>query len=186
MIAGIILLAISLIIIIWGISNYNRFIKLKVLIDEAWSITDVFLKKRYDLIPNLVESVKGYATHEQETLENVILARSKAMGAKDMGERAEYEGELGGFLGRLMAVTEQYPALRANENFMYLQKELTQLEGEIEKARRYYNGTVRENNIAIKVFPASIIAGMFNFTEGQFFEIVEKAQREAPKVSFNK
>ena len=180
----IILLAIVLISAIWTISVYNKFVKLKVLMDEGWSAVDVFLKKRYDLIPNLVESVKGYATHEKETLEAVILARSNAMGATDLASKAQYEGELGGVLGRLMAITEKYPELRANENFMYLQQELTQLEGEIERSRRYYNGTVRENNIAIKVFPKNFIANMFRFTSGQFFEITDKSQREAPRVSF--
>ena len=165
------------------ISVYNKLVKLKTLMEEGWSIIDVFLKKRYDLIPNLVESVKGYATHEKETLENVMLARSQALGAKTVAEKAESESMLTNTLGRLMAVTENYPQLRANENFMYLQQELSNLEGEIERSRRYYNGTVRENNIKIRSFPSNIIAGMFNFEEGVFFE-VDKSQREAPKVSF--
>ena len=182
----IISLAIILILVIWGLIVYNKFVKMKVLMDEGWSIMDVFLTKRYDLIGNLVESVKGYATHEQETLESVIRARSQAMNAKDMESRLESEGNLGNALGRLMVVTENYPALRANENFMFLQQEMSQLENEIEKARRYYNGTVRENNIAIKVFPASFIAGMFRFTEGKFFEASDKKHRESPQVSFSK
>ena len=181
-----VLLIIIVLVALWGIGVYNKFIKLKTLMEEAWSVIDVFLKKRYDLIPNLVESVKGYATHEKETLEAVILARSNAMGAKDVTSKAASEGELGSVLGRLMAITEKYPELRANENFMYLQNELSGLEKEIERARRYYNGTVRENNIAIKVFPASIIAGMFKFVAGVFFEIVNKDEREAPTVSFAK
>ena len=184
-ISSIILLAVIIIFFLWGISTYNKFVKLKTLMEEAWSVIDVFLKKRYDLIPNLVESVKGYATHERETLEAVILARSNAMGAKDLASKAQCEGELGGVLGRLMAITEKYPELRANENFMSLQNEITKLEGEIERARRYYNGTVRENNIAIKIFPASIIANMFKFVAGVFFEIVNKQEKEVPTVNFS-
>ena len=151
--------------------------------EEGWSIIDVFLKKRYDLIPNMVETVKGYATHEKETLENVMLARSQAMGAKNREEKNEFENILGGQLGRLMVVSENYPQLRANENFMHLQQELGSLEGEIEKSRRYYNGSVREYNISIRSFPSNIIAGMFKFKEGVFFE-VDKVEREAPKVTF--
>ena len=181
----IILLVIILIPVIWGIGVYNKFVKLKTLMEEAWSIVDVFLNKRYDLIPNLVETVKGYATHESETLENVILARNQAMGAKNMENKAASEANLGSVLGRLMVVSEKYPELRANENFMYLQGELTNLEQEIGRARRYYNGTVRENNIYVKSFPSNMIAGMFNFTEGTFFEIEER-KRETPIVSFKK
>ena len=180
----IILLVIILIPLVWGIGMYNKFVKMKVMMDEGWSVIDVFLTKRYDLISNLVESVKGYATHEKETLEAVILARSNAMGAKDLESKAQCEGELGSVLGRLMAITENYPELRANENFIYLQQEMSQLENGIEKARRYYNGTVRENNIAIKVFPARIIANMFRFTDGKFFETVDETHRDAPRVSF--
>lgn len=165
------------------ITIYNKLVKQKTLMEEGWSLIDVFLKKRYDLIPNLVESVKGYATHEKETLEKVMLARSQALGAKTVAEKAESESELSGTLGRLMVVSEKYPQLLANENFMYLQKELSSLEGEIERSRRYYNGTVRENNIKIRSFPNNIIAGMFNFEEGIFFE-VDKSQKEPPKVAF--
>ena len=181
----IILIVLAVIISIWSIGVYNSLVRLKTLIEEAWSIVDVFLNKRYDLIPNLVESVKGYATHENETLENVILARNQARGAKDIADKIESESTLVSMLGRLMVVSEAYPQLRANENFMHLQGELAELEKEIEKARRYYNGTVRENNIRVKSFPSIIIAGMFNFTKGTFFEIKEEA-REVPKVSFKK
>ena len=180
-----ILIVLTVIFIVWGIGVYNSLIRLKTLMEEAWSIVDVFLNKRYDLIPNLVESVKGYATHENETLENVILARNQARGTKDIADKIESEGPLGSMLGRLMVVSEAYPQLRANENFMHLQGELANLEDEIEKARRYYNGTVRENNIKVKSFPSNIIASMFNFAEGTFFEIKGEA-REAPKVTFKK
>jgi Uncharacterized conserved protein len=185
LIALIVLLAIILLIVLWTIGVYNKLVKLKVLMKEAWSIVDVFLNKRYDLIPNLVETVRGYAEHESETFENVILARSQAMGAKNIGDKIESEGMLGSVLGRLMAISESYPQLRANENFMHLQAELASLEDEIEKARRYYNGTVRENNIYVNSFPSNIIAGVFNFPEGTFFE-GEERKREAPKVSFKK
>jgi len=183
MIAFFILIGLLMILIIWVIMAYNKLVKLKTHMEESWSIVDVFLNKRYDLIPNLVETVKGYATHEKETLESVILARSQALGARTVSEKVESESMLANTLGRLMAVTEQYPALRANENFMYLQRELSSLESEIERSRRYYNACVRDNNIGIKSFPSNIIANMFNFDEGKFFEVVE-AKREVPKVSF--
>ena len=178
-----VLLGIIALTIILIISIYNKLVKLKTLMEEGWSSVDVFLKKRYDLIGNLVETVKGFATHEKETLENVMLARSQAMNTKNMQEKSESEGILGVQLGRLLAVSENYPQLRANENFLYLQKELSRLEGDIEKARRYYNGTVRENNIGVRSFPTNIIAGMFNFEEGVSFQI-EKSERDVPKVSF--
>ena len=183
MIALYLLLGLIVLTIAGVIVAYNKLVKLKTLMEEGWSVINVFLKKRYDLIPNLVESVKGYATHEKETLENVMLARSQAMGAKNIKEQNEFEGVLGGQLGRLLAITENYPQLRANENFIHLQQELSSLESEIERARRYYNGTVRENNIGIRSFPTNIIAGMFNFEAGAFFEI-DKVEREVPKVSF--
>ena len=181
-IANIILLAIVIILVAWGIGIYNRLIKLKILVEEGWSIIDVFLKKRYDLIPNLVETVKGYAAHEKETFETIARARSQAMGAKDIASRMDSENALGNVLGRLMVVSENYPELKANENFMYLQQQLSKLEGELEKARRYYNGTVRELNIAIKTFPANIIANMFRFTESVFFESADQ-EKEVPQVS---
>ena len=183
MIAFFILMGLLVILIIWVIGAYNKLVKLKTHMEESWSIVDVFLNKRYDLIPNLVETVKGYATHEKETLERVILARNHSIGARSVDEKVESESMLTNALSRLMAVTEQYPQLRANENFMHLQKELSSLEGEIERSRRYYNGCVRDNNIGIRVFPSNIIANMFNFDEGKFFEVAE-TKREAPKVSF--
>jgi len=178
-----VLLGLVVLAAFWIIISYNKLVKLKTLMEEGWSIIDVYLKKRYDLIPNLVESVKGYATHEKATLENVMLARAKALGAKTVAEKSESESMLSNTLGRLMVVTENYPQLQANENFMYLQKELSGLEREIEKSRRYYNGTVRENNILIRSFPSNIVARLFNFELGVFFEI-DESQREAPKVSF--
>ena len=178
-----ILVAVSF-LIIWGISVYNRLVKLKNLRTEGWSTIDVFLKKRYDLVPSLVETVKGYAAHEKETFENVALARSRAMGAKDMASRAESENALGNVLGQLIVVAEKYPELRANENFMYLQKELSRLEDELARTRRYYNGTVRENNIAIETFPSNLVANMFRFTKGEFYEAGE-SERVVPQTSMN-
>jgi len=183
MIAFYILIGLLIILVIWVITIYNKLVKFKTHMEESWSIVDVFLNKRYDLIPNLVETVKGFATHEKETLESVIMARNQALGARNVTEKVESESVLTNTLSRLMVVSEQYPALRANENFMYLQQELSGLEGEIEKSRRYYNGCVRDNNISIREFPSNLIANMFNFEEGKFFEIAA-AKREAPKVSF--
>jgi Uncharacterized conserved protein len=185
MIAFYILMGLLVILLAMVIRAYNKLVKLKTHMEESWSIVDVFLNKRYDLIPNLVETVKGYATHERETLESVILARNQALGARNVSEKVESESMLTNTLSRLMIVSEKYPELRANENFMYLQKELSGLEGEIERSRRYYNACVRDNNISIRVFPSNIIANMFNFDEGKFFEVAE-AKREAPKVSFGK
>ena len=185
MIAFYVLMGLFVLLVLWVIGAYNKLVKLKTLMEESWSIVDVFLNKRYDLIPNLVEAVKGYAAHENETLENVILARNQSLGAKNVTEKVESESMLTNALSRLMIVSENYPQLLANENFMHLQNELGNLESEIERARRYYNGTVRENNIGVRTFPQNIIAGMFNFDEGKFFEVAE-AKREAPKVSFAK
>ena len=182
---NVLLILVIVLFAFWVIAVYNKLTREKTLMEEAWSIIDVFLNKRYDLILNLVETVKGYATHEKETLESVILARRQAMDANGIAEKAESEAVLGNTLGRLMAISESYPQLRANENFMYLQKELSNLEGEVEKARRYYNGTVRENNIYVKSFPVNIIADMFSFKSGTFFE-GEGKKREAPMVSFKK
>ena len=175
----IVLLAIVFSLVAWTIGVYNKLIKLKILVEEGWSTIDIFLKKRYDLIPNLVSSVKGYAAHEKETFERVTLARNMAMGAKDMTSQMNSENALGGVLGRLMAVAERYPDLKANQNFMYLQQELSKLENEFEKARRYYNGT-----IAIKTFPANIIANMFGFSEAVFFESPE-GDKMVPQVANN-
>ena len=181
---SIIISAIVLIIVIWIIIIYNKLVRLKNLRTEGWSTIDVFLKKRYDLVPNLVESVKGYSAYEKETLENIILARSRAMDAKDMASKAASEDALGNTLSRFMVVAEKYPELRANENFMYLQKELSRLENELARARRYYNGTVRNNNIAIEAFPSNLIANMFRFAKGDFFEAGE-AEREVTQISMD-
>ncbi|MDR0794878.1 MAG: LemA family protein [Tannerella sp.] len=183
MITLLVTLGILAIILFWMITVYNKLVKSKTLSQEAWSGIDVFLKKRYDLIPNLVETVKGYAAHEKETLAEVVRYRSSAMESKDMAEQIENEQGLGRALGRLMAITESYPDLKANIHFMDLQRQLSALEGDLSLARRYYNGAVRENNILIESFPSNFIANMFNFAKGVFFEI-DKAEKVAPKVSF--
>jgi len=180
---GIIIGGIVLIIIIWVIASYNGFIRLKNKIEEAFSTMDVYLKKRYDLIPNLVETVKGYAKHERETLEKVIQARNMAAGAKSMEERIEGENMLTGTLKSLFAVAESYPDLKANVNFMDLQKQLQYLEEEIANSRKYYNAVVKMFNTKREVFPTSILAGIFNFGKRPLFEISE-GERENVRVQF--
>jgi len=162
---------------------YNGLVKLKVQADAAWSDIDVQLKRRYDLVPNLVETVKGYASHEKGTLEAVVNARSRAMSARSPGERAEAENALTGTLKSLFALSESYPQLRAADNFAQLQSQLTSIEDAIQNARRYYNAVVRDLNIRIMQFPSNLIARSFGFTEREFFEM-DDAERSVPKVSF--
>jgi len=168
----------------YGISIYNRLVKLKTMVEEAWSSIDVMLKKRHDLIPNLVETVKGYATHEKETFESVTRARTAAMNANGIEAKEAAEKNLNQAMMNLNAVAEQYPDLKANTNFLQLQGELSALEGDIEKSRRYYNGTVRENNILVDTFPSNIIANMFKFTKSAFFELDNIAERIVPSIKF--
>ncbi len=177
LIAGIVVLA------LWIIAIYNDLIRKKQMVEEAWSGIDVQLKRRHDLIPNLVETVRGYAEHEKETLENVTKARSRALSAGTIEEKMRAEQELSRALLNLFAVAEAYPDLKANENFLHLQKELSAIEDEIQLARRYYNATVREYNIAIQTFPRNIVAGIFGFKEFQYFEIGPE-DRETPQVKF--
>lgn len=181
---AIIFLAVIALFLLYGISIYNRLVRLKTLVQEAWSGIDVMLKKRHDLIPNLVETVKGYATHERETLDSVTQARVQAMGAKSVQEKEIAEKNLSQAMMNLNAVAEQYPDLKANQNFQQLQSELTTVEDDIEKSRRYYNGTVRENNILVETFPSSIVAGMFKFEKSPFFELTNTSEREVPQVKF--
>ncbi len=168
----------------YGISIYNRLVKLKTMVQEAWSSIDVMLKKRHDLIPNLVETVKGYATHEKETFESVTRARTAAMNADGIQQKEAAEKNLNQAMMNLNAVAEQYPDLKANTNFLQLQGELSALEGDIEKSRRYYNGTVRENNILVETFPSNIIANMFKFSKSVFFELDNIAERAVPSIKF--
>ncbi len=180
----IVILGIVLVLVVWFVAIYNGLVGLKNQVKNAWSQIDVQLKRRHDLIPNLVETVKGYASHEKDTLERVVQARSRAMGAKNMDERIQAEGELGQALGRLMLLVENYPDLKANQNFLALQEELTSTENKISFARQFYNDSVMTYNNKIQMFPSNVIAGMFNFKEAAFFKVENEAEREAPKVQF--
>ncbi|MDO8265306.1 MAG: LemA family protein [Candidatus Parcubacteria bacterium] len=169
---------------LWLVSVYNRLITLRNRTQEAWSDIDVQLKRRHDLIPNLVETVKGYATHEKEIFEKVSTARSLALGAKTVGEKAQAENILSGTLKTLFAVTENYPDLKASQNFLALQQELSDTENKIQASRRFYNTNVRDFNIQIEVFPANLVAGTFNFKKQEFFEIEEPAEKQPVQVKF--
>jgi LemA protein len=166
------------------IAMYNGLVRLRVQADNAWSDIDVQLKRRYDLVPNVVETVKGYAGHERGTLEAVVQARNTAMAAQGPAAKAEAENQLTGALRQLFALSEAYPQLRAVESFTQLQNTLSQLEDSIQNARRYYNAVVRDLNTKIQQFPSNIIAGMFHFQPREFFEVSAPAERETPKVSF--
>jgi LemA protein len=166
------------------IVTYNGLVRLKVLVEEAWSGIDVQLKRRYDLIPNLVETVKGYAKHEKQLFEKVAQLRTSAMQATDVEEKGKLEGQLTNTLKTLFAVAENYPELKANENFMKLQDELSAIEEEIQSARRYYNGAVRDFNTKIQVFPTNLMAGMLGFSSKKFFEAEEEARKNV-KVDFS-
>lgn len=181
---GLIILGILVLLVILLVAMYNGLVRLKIQCDNAWADIDVQLKRRYDLIPNLVETVKGYAAHEKDTLEGVISARNRAMTASTPGERAEAENLLSGALKNLFALAEAYPQLRAIESFTSLQNSLSQIEDTVQNARRYYNAVVRDLNTKIEQFPTNIVANMLGFKERQFFEVTAAAEREAPKVSF--
>lgn len=172
------------IIVLWVIAAFNGFIRLKNRTDEAWSDIDIQLKRRHDLIPNLIEAVKGYAAHEKGLFEKVTEARAKAIGAQGIEARGQAENALTNTLKTLFAVAENYPDLKANANFLDLQRELADTENKIQAARRFYNGNVRDLNIRIERFPSRIIAGLFKFTKREFFDIEEPAEREVPKVEF--
>ncbi|MFP3593258.1 LemA family protein [Chryseobacterium sp. SIMBA_038] len=184
MIILIIVIALAVIFLLYGVSIYNRLVKLRNLVQEAWSSIDVMLKKRHDLIPNLVETVKGYATHERETLDSVTRARAQAVGANSVESKEAAEKNLNQAMVNLLAVAEQYPDLKANTNFQQLQSELTSIENDIEKSRRYYNGTVRDNNTLVESFPSNIIANIYKFVKSPFFELENAAEREVPTVKF--
>jgi LemA protein len=174
-------------IFLWAILSYNRLVTLKNRAKEAWADIDVQLKRRHDLIPNLVETVKGYAAHEREVFEKVAEARERAMGAREGGDlkkMAEAEDYLAQTLKTLFAVAENYPDLKASQNFLELQRELTDAEDKIMYARRFYNANVRDLNIAIESFPTNIIASIFGFKKMDLFEIGGPEEREAPKVKF--
>lgn len=179
-----ILLAVVALVAIWLIFTYNGLVTLKNRVDEAWSDIDVQLKRRYDLIPNLVATVKGYATHESGTFEKVTAARTAAMAATGPHDKAVAENMLTGALKSVFALSEAYPDLKANENFMKLQDELSDTENKVQASRRFYNGNVRDFNTKLQVFPTNLIAGMLGFVKREFFEIGNAAEREAPQVAF--
>jgi len=166
------------------IATYNSLVRLKNQCNNAWADIDVQLKRRYDLIPNIVETVKGYAAHEKGTLESVIAARNRAMSAQGPAEKGAAEGILTGALRQLFALAEAYPQLRAVESFTQLQGTLTQIEETVQNARRYYNAVVRDFNTKIEQFPSNIVASMGSFKPREFFELTAAAERETPKVSF--
>ncbi|MFA5169564.1 MAG: LemA family protein [Candidatus Paceibacterota bacterium] len=178
-----IVLVVIFLILLYIIVMYNGLITLRNRVKEAWSDIDVQLKRRYDLIPNLVETVKGYASHEKETFDRVIAARSKAMSAQGIKEKGDAENMLSGTLKSLFALSENYPDLKASVNFLELQKELTDTEDKVQAARRFYNGNVLDFNNKLQLFPTNMIAGMFGFKVSEFFE-AEEGEKAAPKVSF--
>jgi LemA protein len=180
---GYIILAVVVVVALWVIAAFNGFVVLKNRAKEAWSDIDVQLKRRYDLIPNLVETVKGYATHERELLEKVTQARSVAMGAKDIHEKAGAENALSDTLKSLFAVSENYPDLKASTNFLELQRELTDTEDKIQAARRFYNTNVRDLNIKVEQFPDNMIANTFGFKQMELFE-AKGAEKEPVSVKF--
>jgi LemA protein len=185
MVIVIIIVALLLLVGLIYVLVRNSLVSLNQRVGESWSGIDVQLKRRHDLVPNLVETVRGYATHEQETFEKVTQARAAAMQASGPAEAGQAEGQLTAALGGLRVVAEQYPQLRATENFQQLQRQLSELEDEIQASRRIYNSNVQQFNTRIQQFPASIVANQMNYTEKQYFEITDAAEREVPEVSFS-
>ena len=180
-----IVLGVIALIAVWLVGIYNQLVRKRTMKDEAWSGVDVQLKRRYDLIPNLVQTVQGYASHEEQVFKEVTDMRTRAMGATGVADKAAAENQLNGTLKTLFAVAEAYPDLKANANFLDLQAKLADLEDQIQMARRYYNGTVRDYNIMCETFPSVFIANMFGFKKAEFFELNGAEERESPKVSFD-
>jgi LemA protein len=184
-IAVLVVVALVVIVLLWAIAQYNGFVRLRNLVQESWRQIDVELHRRHDLIPNLVESVKGYAAHERGVFDEVTRARAAAAGpAAGPAEQAVQENVLNQALGRLLAVAENYPVLRASENFQQLQAELANTEDRIAAGRRFYNANVRELNTKVETFPANVIANMFGFSRAEYFEVDDPQIRQAPSVSF--
>ncbi|WEX78199.1 LemA family protein [Sinorhizobium numidicum] len=179
-------LAIGVAVILYLVFVYNGLVKARQVAEEAWSGIDVQLKRRADLIPNLIETVKGYAAHEKSTLEEVVALRNRAQAVPegDVAGRAAVEGALSQALGRLFALAEAYPDLKANENFAELQGSLETIEGEIQMSRRYYNGAARDLNVKVESFPSNLIANVFRFAKAGYFEIANEADRAVPSVKF--
>lgn len=180
----IVIAAIGAIVVLWGVGAYNAFVKMRNAVEEAFSTMDVYMKKRYDLIPNLVESVKGYATHESGTFEKVVQARNIAQQAKTVEEKLAAENTLTGTLKSLFAVAEAYPDLKANQNFLDLQSQLQKVEEDIANSRKYYNAVVKEYNTKTEQFPSNFIANMFSFARKPMFEMENEAERQNVKVEF--
>ena len=181
---GWIVLGVIVLIGLWAVAIFNKLVKNRNLVMEGWSGIDVQLKRRYDLIPNLVQTVKGYAGHEKETLEKVVELRNSAAQAQTPSEKAPIENMLTQTLRQLFALAEAYPDLKANQNFLDLQEQLSEIEEQIQFSRRYYNGTARDMNILVQSFPSNLIASSFGFKEADYFEIEVATERETPKVEF--
>jgi LemA protein len=184
MVALIVLVLVVLLVLLLLVWLYNRFVRLRNRVDNSWAQIEVQLKRRWDLIPNLVETVKGYAAHERGTFEEVTQARTRAQQASTPAETAQAEGILGQALGRLFAVAEAYPELQADENFRQLQGQLEETENRIAVSRQVYNDTVLTYNNAVQTFPGAVLAGPFGFRVREFFDVEDQAQREAPRVDF--
>lgn len=182
-----VILGVAVLVLLWAVTAYNGLVSRKNIVAEGWSGIEAQLKRRADLIPNLVETVKGYATHERATFDELARLRSQsqaAPGSQDLAQRAQTEQAITAAIGKIMAVAEAYPQLRASENFQSLQKDLANIEDEIQLARRYYNGSVRDYNTMIEQAPSNLIANAFAFKKAEFFQIENAADRAVPKVSF--
>ena len=179
-----VLLGIVVAVILYGIATYNRLVKARQLVKEGWSGIDVQLKKRANLIPNLVAAVKGYMQHERGLLEKVTELRAKAAAMADASpqERSAVEQQISSLLGRIFVAVENYPDLKANQNVLDLQQQLADIEHDIQMARRYYNGAVRDNNVLVESFPSNLVASLFNFRKAEYFELQDEAARQVPKV----
>ena len=184
MVFGLVLLAAVTLLAVWAVAIYNRLVRLKNMGREGWSGIDVQLKRRANLIPNLVEAVKGYLSHESDLISRVTELRSRSMQTREVAEKGRLEGEISRSLAGILAVAEDYPDLKANQSFLDLQDQLARIEEEIQMARRYYNGAARELNIKIESFPSNLIAGVFGFSPMEYFEIADAGERAVPKVAF--
>ena len=184
MLTTIIISSVLIGIFVFLIMLYNGFVAKRNMVDEAFSGIDVILKKRFDMIPNLIETVKGYASHERETLESIVNLRNTALIAQSSDEKMQLDKTLSQSVSKIFALAENYPDLKANTNFLSLQDDLSEIETEIERSKRYYNGTVRDYNTAVESFPGNIIANSFGFSKKNFLELADATQRETPKVQF--
>ncbi len=180
------ILIVAAAIVLYAVIVFNRLVRTRQMANEAWSGIDVQLKRRSDLVPNLVEAVKGYAAHERSVLDEVtrLRAAARALPADDIASRAQAEGALSLALGKLVALAENYPDLKASANFLDLQQQLSQLETELQMARRYYNGAVRNQNVLVQSFPGNLVAGLFGFTQRDYFELSSEGERAPPQVGF--